>query len=163
MGSTVTPTELSKESFYLIQFDQTKTADLHGELAKNFYLNVLNFKEMAARLAFKFEGWVNRKNKRVCLNFDYNNTNDMVYLHRLFNPPWQFRLIPGTNGRVPCHSAANRACTERAAEQDAAAAPAGVDTRFYTGVKYMDGQVEKVQRWFYEEPEAIATDARSAV
>eukprot|EP00965_Chrysotila_dentata_P006789 222120-Pleurochrysis_carterae.AAC.1 len=71
---------------------------------------------MPDRLTFKFEGWSNKKDKKVKLLFDYDNTVDTVYLHQLFNTVWDFKFIPGTNGRVPRRSAAHRARTERVAE-----------------------------------------------
>eukprot|EP00965_Chrysotila_dentata_P183530 6060310-Pleurochrysis_carterae.AAC.1 len=35
--------------------------------------------------------------------------------------------------------------------------PVAVDERRYINVKYMDAQTEKVQRWYVEEPETMAT------
>eukprot|EP00965_Chrysotila_dentata_P100018 3304876-Pleurochrysis_carterae.AAC.3 len=71
---------------------------------------------------------------------------------------WRFTFIPGTNGHVPHCTAAHRTRVARAAD----VAPPPPDTRRYVDVKCMDGMAEKIQRWYYEEPEAIGTDQRTA-
>eukprot|EP00965_Chrysotila_dentata_P255155 6212119-Pleurochrysis_carterae.AAC.2 len=153
-------TELLGNEFYLIMLDQNKIVDLRGEVSRDLYPNVPNYDELPERLCFKFDGWVNKKDKRVRLLFDYDNTMDNVYLHQLFNPPWGFKFIPGTNGRVPRRSAAWRARMDRAAAEAAAAGPP--PERRFVDVKYMHGQSERLQRWYYEEPESVATDERTA-
>eukprot|EP00965_Chrysotila_dentata_P253151 6211089-Pleurochrysis_carterae.AAC.7 len=47
-------------------------------------------------------------------------------------------------------------------ERTAQAAPAAVDERRYVYVKYVDEQNERVQRWYYEELESVATDQQTA-
>eukprot|EP00965_Chrysotila_dentata_P001302 42454-Pleurochrysis_carterae.AAC.1 len=50
---------------------------------------------------------------------------------------------------------------QRAAK--AAAPAAAAETRRYIDVTCTDGQVEKVQRWWCEEPEAVTQDQRTAL
>eukprot|EP00965_Chrysotila_dentata_P173627 5731925-Pleurochrysis_carterae.AAC.1 len=73
----MTGTELLQNESYLILLDQHKIADLRGEVSKFLYPNVPNFDELPERLTFKFEQWVNKKDKRVRLHFDDDNTIDI--------------------------------------------------------------------------------------
>eukprot|EP00965_Chrysotila_dentata_P093543 3090608-Pleurochrysis_carterae.AAC.1 len=120
--------------------DQTKIADLHGEVFRNLYPNVPNFEEMPQRHRSS-EGWAN-KTTNVCASILILTTRTTLL----------------ASARVPRRAAAFCARMERTAE---VAAPCP-NTRRLVDIAYVEGQREKLQRWYYEHPLAVATEQRTA-
>ena len=102
--------------------------------------------------------WNAKSTFAIKLHFNLDNAYDNCFMSQVLRPSFNFHFILGKNGtQIPTLSERTRL---RAGEPEEAAAPEA--ERTFVDIEYTEGGETKTQRWFHEQPTAIAQDARTA-